>query len=177
MNYKKICTILAIIIIACVALVGVLNIKSEYEHTQRIENILDFSDQEKSSINYQNLIRDIKLIENGKKIKYAKNTSGVDSSNKDGNVKVVVESKEYQGDGYTIDTYKTSGTPIYNIYVGDECVYSVSENMLKEQKRNKKIELMATIMYVIISICIVLELIFLFKWAKRRFSCPEKRFL
>lgn len=159
MNYKRICITLAMIIVVCVALVGIFNIKREYEHTKKIESILDFSDQEKSSLNYQDLIRDIKSLENGKGIKYAKNSSEDDNPNKGGNVKITVESKEYQGDGYKIDIYKAGETSIYSIYKDDECIYSVSSDMQKEQNKIK----VTSIIYIIIILCAILEFIFLFK--------------
>lgn len=164
MNYKKNCITLAIIIIACGALLGIFNIKREYEHTKKIESILNFSNQEKSSLNYQNLIRDIKSLENGKGVKHAKNTAENEGSNNSENVKIVVESKEYQGEGYKIDIYNTGETSIYNIYKNDKCVYSVSENILEEHKKSKKVGTISIIIYVVIIICVILELIFLFKY-------------
>ncbi|MBQ3408758.1 MAG: hypothetical protein IJH12_06125 [Clostridia bacterium] len=72
MNYKRICVVLGAIFVLLCLILCINTTKENIIHKKQIESILNFSEEQKKSVNYKQLIADIKYIEDGKGIKYAK---------------------------------------------------------------------------------------------------------
>ena len=110
MNFKRASTVLGIILILTCTMVLVNNTKENMVHKKQIESKLNFSEESKKSVNFRQLVEDIKAIEDGKNIKYAKKDSS-ESKNNQGGVKLVVYGNEYKGLDFRhgIVLYKAGG--------------------------------------------------------------------
>lgn len=163
MDCKRISTVLGIILILSCTIVLISNTKENMIHKKQIESKLNFSEEEKKSVNFRQLVEDIKAIEDGNNLKYAKKDSS-ETQNNEGGVKLVVYGNEYKGDGYLVRTSSVEDTMMYEFIKGEDCVYCISESTLEMSTENnnkftKKSK--SIIIYVIIGIMVVSEIIFI----------------
>lgn len=88
MKNKKVFIILAIIVILILIGFGIF-MKYNINLITKIESKLDLTEAEKEELNYEDLIEDIKSLENGNKI--------INAKQDERNI------FKYEGDGYTIE--------------------------------------------------------------------------
>ena len=163
MDYKRACTVLGIIILLSISIVLINNTKEKIVHEKQIDSKLSevITDEDKRTVNYRKLVKDIKAIEDNKKIKYAKK-----SENKS-DVGVVAYGNSYQGDGYTIVINNgVDEATIYEFFVNQKNVYSaeigcfnVEDTKVKEQKHTRNV-----IVWIIIGIMIIGECVLFVKY-------------
>ncbi|MBQ3408757.1 MAG: hypothetical protein IJH12_06120 [Clostridia bacterium] len=96
------------------------------------------------------------------------------------NVKLIVYSKEYKGDGYFVIVPPVTDATIYEFWVGDNCVYSaVINNWFGSDDTNEllKKNSQRAIVYVILCIIMVMEVIFfiLYKKQQRKKVVEDKK--
>lgn len=167
MNFKRISTVLGIILILSCAVVLINTTKENIIHRKQIESKLDLKDEEKKNLNYRHLVEDIKSVEEGKSIKYAKQASS-ETQNSGNGVKLVVYDKEYKGDGYSVRIMSAidqkNDTKMYEFIRNDECVYCVSTDTIDNLTGKNKAFSRATkniVVYGLLGIITVIEIVLL----------------
>lgn len=155
------------IIIICVTVILIISgIKGDVDHTKRIENALNMSEECKQQLNYKHLVADIKAVENRKKPKHAKETEVKDGAQIMG-VQVDSGRKEYVGEGYTIKLPPASDVTIYAFYHDDESIYSYVGDKYEEAS-NAVPRIAKTILIVVLYGGLILtELILCIKYSKK----------
>lgn len=147
MKAKKIVLIFVTIIIS-ISIIATMFIVKNSMAKDKIKSKVKLSEQEKSNLNYEQLIEDIYSIENGHEVKHAKKQERQSTENKIDNL-VNIRNSLYVGDGYTIsymimpemieyDFYTNDKKLIYNIQNGVplETVQEYNERMIKENSSN-----------------------------------------
>lgn len=163
MDYKRACTVLGIIILLSISMVLINNTKEKIVHEKQIDSKLSetITDEEKRTVNYRKLVKDIKAIEDNKKIKYAKK-----SENKS-DFGVVAYGNSYQGDGYSIVVNNNAtDVAIYEFFVNQRNVYSVEvgcSNVEDIKVRNQK-NTRNVIVWIIIGVMIIAEFVMVVKY-------------
>lgn len=166
MKSKKIVSIFITIIIAITIIATIFLVRNSMAK-DKIKSKVKLSEQEKSNLNYEQLIEDIYSIENGHEVKHAKKQS---TENKIDNL-VNIRNSLYVGDGYTIsymimpemieyDFYTNDKKLIYSIQNGVplETVQEHNERMIKENSSN--IIFYGAIVLIIVATSVICILIF-----------------
>lgn len=152
MKSKKIVSIFITIIIAITIIATMFLVRNSMAK-DKIKSKVKLSEEEKSNLNYEQLIEDIEFLENGHGVKHAKKQERQSTGNKiediinAGNDYVSGKGDFYIGDGYTIsymimpemieyDFYTNDKKLIYSIHNGVplETVQEHNERMFKENK-------------------------------------------
>ena len=159
---KNIVSIIITIVIATLIIVTMFVVRDSMAKN-KIESKLKLSEEEKNNLNCEQLIEDIKSLEDGHGIKHAKQEENTGS----GKVKLVFK---YIGNGYTISDVAGGELIQYNFYTNDnKLIYTVqkyvplesrqeyNERTMKENMPN--IIFYATIVAIIViatGICIII---------------------
>ena len=150
MNYKRAIKLLGIILVLSIILVIGYIIIDSISQKSEIKKKIYLKEEERRFVSYNQLITDIKSIENGGKIKYAKI---VNASN----------NQTSYGEGYLVIESDTSEGAIYEFYVNGRCVY-ISQVNNKKSSMTKKTK--NTLLFIIIFIMGITEIIFYTKYKK-----------
>lgn len=169
MKFKKIVSIFITIIIAITIIATIFLVRNSMAK-DKIKSKVKLSEQEKSNLNYEQLIEDIYSIENGHEVKHAKKQERQSTENKIDNL-VNIRNSLYVGDGYTIsymimpemieyDFYTNDKKLIYSIQNGVplETVQEHNERMIKENSSN--IIFYGAIVLIIVATSVICILIF-----------------
>lgn len=169
MKSKKIVSIFITIIIAITIIATIFLVRNSMAK-DKIKSKVKLSEQEKSNLNYEQLIEDIYSIENGHEVKHAKKQERQSTENKIDNL-VNIRNSLYVGDGYTIsymimpemieyDFYTNDKKLIYSIQNGVplETVQEHNERMIKENSSN--IIFYGAIVLIIVATSVICILIF-----------------
>lgn len=169
MKSKKIVSIFITIIIAITIIATIFLVRNSMAK-DKIKSKVKLSEQEKSNLNYEQLIEDIYSIENGHEVKHAKKQERQSTENKIDNL-VNIRNSLYVGDGYTIsymimpemieyDFYTNDKKLIYSIQNGVplETVQEHNERMIKENSSN--IIFYGAIVWIIVATSVICILIF-----------------
>ena len=168
MNYKRALRVWGLVLVLSILIVAVYTTTYNISHKNKIKEKLDLTDDEIQSINYKQLIADIKAVEDGRDLKYAKEIKEKDNNSKSANNIAVISTTKYYGDGYTVAFPEATDVCIYEFYTNGRCVYSVVINMWQQpgQRREMTAHVKFTILYTIISIMVIIELILYIKYKK-----------
>lgn len=143
---KSIISILITIIIA-ILIICTMFIVRNLMTKDKIESKIKLSKDEKNSLNYEQLIEDIKSVEDGHGVKYAKKKEKQTTDNKivdiinAGNDLINSNGDLYIGDGYTISYFIGGELIQYEFYTNDsKLIYSVKEYVPLEsiQEHNER---------------------------------------
>lgn len=169
MKSKKIVSIFITIIIAITIIATIFLVRNSMAK-DKIKSKVKLSEQEKSNLNYEQLIEDIYSIENEHEVKHAKKQERQSTENKIDNL-VNIRNSLYVGDGYTIsymimpemieyDFYTNDKKLIYSIQNGVplETVQEHNERMIKENSSN--IIFYGAIVLIIVATSVICILIF-----------------
>ena len=85
MNYKRALRVWGLVLVLSILIVAVYTTTYNISHKNRIKEKLDLTDDEIQSINYKQLIADIKVVEDGRDLKYAKEIKEKDNNSKSAN--------------------------------------------------------------------------------------------
>ena len=150
MDYKRACKLLGIILIISIILVIGYVIIDSFSQRNEIKNKVYLKDEERRFVSYNQLITDIKSIENGGKIKYAKI---VNASN----------NQTSYGEGYSVMQSDTSEGVMYEFYVNGRCVY-ISQVENKKSSMTKQTK--NALLFIIIVIMGIMEFVFYIRYKK-----------
>lgn len=170
---KKKFIIIIIYIVIGMLIIGGYFIKKDYDLTKNIEDDLNLSQEVKSNINYNNLIEDIKKAKKNDNNFNAKEIPEDTVNENNETMDTSGSNVRYQGEGYEISfvsgAYVADVSYIYEFYVGDERVYSVTSGGFGtvESTFSNIFEARYDILYFLISIIIVVIIsIIIFKKKK-----------
>ena len=175
MKSKKIVLIFITIIIA-ISITATMFIVKNSMAKDKIKGKIKLSEEEKSNLNYEQLIEDIKSLENGHGVKYAKKQERQSTGDKiediinAGNDFISGKGELYIGDGYTISNVLMPEMIEYDFYTNDnKLIYSIQNGVpletVKEhnermiQKNSSNIIFYGIIALIIVAtsvICIVI---------------------
>lgn len=152
--------IVVIYIAIVMAIIGGYLIKKDYDLTKNIEETINLSEEEKSKINYDALIEDIKSAERGSSKFNAKKVSENNINERNGSILRFGSSIEYQGEGYNISfasgEYVTDVGSVYTFSLKDKYIYHVSSGSWGTSNIFLEIfKIRYDILYFLISIVIV----------------------
>lgn len=148
MKSKKSIVSIGITIIIAVLIICTMFIVRNTMAKDKIKSKVKLSEEEKNSLNYEQLIEDIESLENGHGVKHAKKQERQSTGNK---IERTINARNdlYIGNGYTIshmlmpemieyDFYTNDKKLIYNIQNGVplETVQEHNERMIKENSSN-----------------------------------------
>lgn len=169
MKSKKIVSIFITIIIAITIIATIFLVRNSMAK-DKIKSKVKLSEQEKSNLNYEQLIEDIYSIENGHEVKHAKKQERQSTENKIDNL-VNIRNSLYVGDGYTISYMIMPEMIEYDFYTNDKkLIYSIqnevpletvqehNERMIKENSSN--IIFYGAIVLIIVATSVICILIF-----------------
>ena len=141
MKSKKIVLIFITIIIT-ISIIATMFIIRNSMARKKIESKINLSDQEKNSLNYEQLIEDIESIENGHGVKHAKKQEKQSTGNKiEDIINAVNDFDLYIGDGYTISHMLMPEMIEYDFYTNDKkLIYSIQNGVPLEtiQEHNER---------------------------------------
>ncbi len=163
--------IIVIYIAILIAIIGGYLIKKDYDLTKDIEETINLSEEEKSKMNYDALIKDIKSATKGSSKFNAKKISENRINEHNGIIAGVGISRSYQGEGYNISfasgEYVSDVGSVYTFSLEDKYIYSVSSGgggRISEILFSKIFKARYDILYFFISIIIVVVIsIIIFK--------------
>lgn len=165
MNYKRALKVWGLVLVLAILIVTIYTITFNILHKNKIKEKLDLTDDEIQSVNYKQLVADIKAVEDGNRLKYAKiiEETNNNKSNNDSDKEDVL-----YGDGYTVKLPDATDVVVYDFYTNGRCVYSVVINTgsQEEQHREMTAHTKFTILYVIIAIIVIVEFWLYIKYKK-----------
>ena len=140
MKSKKIISIFIIIIIAITVIATMFIVKNSMDR-KKIESKINLSEEEKNSLNYEQLIEDIKSLENGHGVKHAKKQERQSIGDK---IESTINAGNdlYIGNGYTISHMIMPEMIEYDFYTNDKkLIYSIRNGVPLEtvQEHNERV--------------------------------------
>lgn len=167
MKSKKIVSIFITIIIAITIITTMFLVRNSMGK-DKIKSKVKLSEEEKSNLNYEQLIEDIYSLENGHGVKHAKRQERQSTENKIDNL--VNRNSLYVGEGYTISHLPIPEMIEYDFFSNDnKLIYSIQNEApletIKEhnermiQKNKSDIIFYSTIVVIIViatTICVVI---------------------
>lgn len=168
MNYKRALRVWGLVLVTTIIIVLVYSISYNIRHNNQIKEKLGLTEEEMKSVNYKQLVADIKAVEDGKGLKYAKEIKEKDNNSKSANNIAVISTTKYYGDGYTVAFPDATDVFIYEFYTNGRCVYSVVINMWHQpgQRREMTAHTKFTMLYIIIAVIAIIEFILYIMYKK-----------
>ena len=141
MKSKKSIVSIGITIIIAVLIICTMFIVRNTMAKDKIKSKVKLSEEEKNSLNYEQLIEDIKSLENGHGVKHAKKQERQSIGNKIENT-INVGNDLYIGNGYTISHMLMPEMIEYDFYTNDKkLIYSIQNGVPLEtvQEHNERV--------------------------------------
>lgn len=141
MKSKKSIVSIGITIIIAVLIICTMFIVRNTMAKDKIKSKVKLSEEEKNSLNYEQLIEDIKSLENGHGVKHAKKQERQSTGNKIENT-INVGNDLYIGNGYTISHMLMPEMIEYDFYTNDKkLIYSIQNGVPLEtvQEHNERV--------------------------------------
>ena len=165
MKYKRICIVLGIIIALSFVVLAIKSVRADIEIKKNIESRINLSEEEKRAFKYNQMVDDIKAVENGSQLRHAKPSEGKKSDD----IVSLTVAKYYFGDGYTVKYTPAADALIYEFYVGENPVYTVVTSTGWGKDGNTgtlNILVSKLINYSVFTLMIVAELVFFVLYKK-----------
>ena len=166
MNYKRALKVWGIVLVTSLIIVLIYSISYNIKHKNQIKEKLGLTEEEIQSVNYKQLVADIKLVEERKGLKYSHEIEDYNNGRESKIAPVVAIT--YYGDGYTVSKPQATDVIIYDFYINGRCVYSVINNTWLQSGERREITAHTkfTILYVVIAIMGIIEMILFIKYKK-----------
>ena len=169
MDYKRALKVWGLVLVIATVIITIYTFTYNISHKNKIKEQLDITDDEVTSVNYKQLVADIKAVEDGKNLKYAKGIEKGEQYKVNGIPNNTTEStKMFYGDRYTVVYLPSTDISVYDFYANGRCVYSVVNSALNQKGQHRKItaNVKFTILYTIIIVMAIIELILYIKHQK-----------